>query len=48
MGHTWHGHSASKMEAGEARFLIDQFPSDDRHNGDRSSSYLTGKKGGNQ
>ena len=48
MKHTCHSHSPSRVEAGEARILIDRFPSDDRHNGDGSSGYLTGEKGGNQ
>ena len=41
MKQTWHGHSASSIEAGEARLLIDPFLSDIPSGDIGWSGYLT-------
>jgi L-ascorbate metabolism protein UlaG (beta-lactamase superfamily) len=43
MNQTWHGHSAFRIEAGEAKILIDPFLSDNPSGGLGWSGYLTGK-----
>ena len=43
MKQTWHGHSAFRIEAGEAKILIDPFLSDNPSRDNRWSGYLTGK-----
>ena len=40
---TWHGHSAFRIEAGEAKILIDSFLSDNPSRNKGWSCYLTGK-----
>jgi catalase len=40
---TWHGHSAFRIEAGEAKILIDPFLSDNPSRDNGWSGYLTGK-----
>ena len=51
MKQTWHGHSALRIEAGEAKILIDPFLSDSPSRDNGWSGCLTGKNstpGGNQ
>ena len=43
MKQTWHGHSAFRIEAGEAKILIDPFLSDNPSRDNGWSGYLTGK-----
>ena len=43
MKRTWDGHSASRIEAGEAKILIDPFPSDNPFRDNGWGGYLTGK-----
>lgn len=43
MKQTWHGHSAVRIEAGEAKILIDPFLSDNPSRNNGWSGYLTGK-----
>ena len=43
MKQTWHGHSAFRIEAGEAEILIDPFLSDNLSRDNGRSGYLTGK-----
>ena len=43
MKQTWHGHSACRIEAGEAQILIDPFLSDNPSRDNEWSGYLTGK-----
>jgi L-ascorbate metabolism protein UlaG (beta-lactamase superfamily) len=43
MKQTWHGHSASRIEAGEAKILIDPFLSDSPSRDNEWSGNLTGK-----
>ncbi len=40
---TCHGHSAFRIEAGEAKILIDSFPSDNPSRDKGWSCYLTGE-----
>jgi hypothetical protein len=40
---TWHGHSAFRIEAGEAGILIDPFLSDNPSRDNGWSGYLTGE-----
>ena len=40
---TWHGHSAFRIEAGEAKILIDPFLSDNPSRDNGWSGYLRGK-----
>ena len=40
---TWHGHSPFRIEAGEAKILIDPFLSDNLSKDNGRSGYLTGK-----
>jgi L-ascorbate metabolism protein UlaG (beta-lactamase superfamily) len=40
---TWHGHSALRIEAGEAKILIDPFLSDSPSRDKGWSGYLAGK-----
>ena len=40
---TWHGHSAFRIEAGEAKILIDSFLSDNPSRDKGRSCYLTGE-----
>ena len=40
---TWHGHSPFRIEAGEAKILIDPFLSDNLFTDNGRSGYLTGK-----
>src|SRR5215469_12342926 len=40
---TWHGHSAFRIEAGEAKILIDSFLSDNPSGDKGWSCYLTGE-----
>ena len=40
---TWHGHSSFRIEAGEAKIVIDPFLSDYLSRDNRRSGYLTGK-----
>ena len=44
MKETWRGHSAFRIEAGEAKILIDPFLPDDPSRDNGCSGYLTGKK----
>ena len=44
MKQTWPGHSAFRIEAGEAKILIDPFLSDYLSGDNGRSGYLTGKK----
>jgi len=39
----WHGHSPFRIEAGEAKILIDPFLSDNLSRDNGRSGYLTGK-----
>ena len=51
MKQTWHGHSAFRIEAGEAKILIDLFLFDNSFRDNGWSGYLTGKRstqGGNR
>ena len=41
MKQTWHGHSAFRIEAGEAKILIDSFLSDNPSRDKGWSCYLT-------
>jgi len=41
MKQTWHGHSAFRIEAGEAKILIDPFLSDNPSRDNGWSGYLT-------
>jgi L-ascorbate metabolism protein UlaG (beta-lactamase superfamily) len=41
MNETWHGHSAFRIEAGEAKILIDPFLSDNPSRDNEWSGYLT-------
>jgi hypothetical protein len=41
---TWHGHSAFRIEAGEAKILIDSFLSENPSRDNGWSGYLTGEK----
>jgi len=41
MKQTWHGHSAFRTETGEAKILIDPFPSDYPSRDNGWSGYLT-------
>jgi L-ascorbate metabolism protein UlaG (beta-lactamase superfamily) len=43
MKQTWHGHSAFRIEAAEAKMLIDPFLSDNPSRDNGWSGYLTGK-----
>ena len=43
MKQTWHGHSAFRIDAGEAKILIDPFLSDNPSRDNGWSGYLTGK-----
>ena len=43
MKQTWHGYFAFRIEAGEARILIDPFLSDNLSRDNGRSGYLTGK-----
>ena len=43
MKQTWHGHSALRIEAGEAKILIDPLLSDNPSRDNGSSGNLTGK-----
>ena len=43
MKQTWQGHSAFRVEAGEAKILIDPFLSDNPFRDNGSSGCLTGK-----
>ena len=43
MKQTWRGHSAFRIEAGEAKILIDPFLSDNLSRDNEWSGYLTGK-----
>jgi L-ascorbate metabolism protein UlaG (beta-lactamase superfamily) len=43
MKQTWHGHSASCVEAGDAKISIDPFLSDNPSTDNGWSGYLTGK-----
>jgi Beta-lactamase superfamily domain len=43
MKQTWHGHSAFRIEAGEAKILIDPFLSDNPSRDNGWSGCLTGK-----
>ena len=43
MEQTWHIHSAFRIEAGEAKILIDPFLSDNPSRDNRWSCYLTGE-----
>ena len=43
MKQTWHGHSACRIEAGEAQILIDPFLSHNPSRDNEWSGYLTGK-----
>ena len=43
MKQTWHGHSAFRIEASEAKILIDPFLSDNPSRDNGRSGYLTGK-----
>jgi len=43
MKHTWHGHSASCIEAGNAKILIDPLLSDNPSWDNGWSGYLAGK-----
>ena len=43
MKQTWRGYSAFRIEAGEAKILIDPFLSDDPSRNNEWSGYLTGK-----
>ena len=43
MKQTWHSHSAFRIEAGEAKILIDPFLSDNPSRGHGWSGYLAGK-----
>ncbi len=43
MKQTWRGHSAFRIEAGEAQILIDPFLSDNPSRDNEWSGYLTGK-----
>jgi len=43
MKQTWHGHSASRIEAGSARILIDPFLSDNPSTDNGWSGCVTGK-----
>ena len=43
MKQTWHGHSAFRIEAGEANILIDPFLSDNPSWDNEWSGYVTGK-----
>ena len=43
MKQTWHGHSAFRIEAGEAKILIDSFLSHKPSRDNGWSGYLTGK-----
>ena len=43
MKQTWHGHSPFRIEAGEAKILIDPFLSDNLSRDKRWSGYLAAK-----
>jgi len=43
MKQTWHGHSTIRIEAGEAKILIDPFLTDNRYGDNGWSGRLTGK-----
>jgi L-ascorbate metabolism protein UlaG (beta-lactamase superfamily) len=43
MKQTWHGHSTFRIEAGEAKILIDPFLTDNPSGDNRRSGRLTGK-----
>jgi L-ascorbate metabolism protein UlaG (beta-lactamase superfamily) len=43
MKHAWHGHSAFRIEASEAKILIDPFLSDNPSRDNGRSGYLAGK-----
>jgi L-ascorbate metabolism protein UlaG (beta-lactamase superfamily) len=43
MKQTWHGHSAFRIAAGEAKILIDPFLSNNLSRDNGRSGYLTGK-----
>ena len=43
MKQTWHGHSAFRIEAGEAKILSDPFLSDNPSRDNERRGYLTGK-----
>jgi L-ascorbate metabolism protein UlaG (beta-lactamase superfamily) len=43
MKQTWYGHSAFRIEAGEAKILIDPFLSDNPSRDNGWSGYVTGK-----
>jgi L-ascorbate metabolism protein UlaG (beta-lactamase superfamily) len=43
MKQTWHGHSAFRIEASEAKILTDPFLSDNPSRDNGWSAYLTGK-----
>jgi L-ascorbate metabolism protein UlaG (beta-lactamase superfamily) len=43
MKHTWHGYSASRIEAGAAKILIDPFLSDSPSRDNGWSGYVTDK-----
>ena len=42
MKQTWHGQSAFRIEAGEAKILVDRFLSDNASRDNRWSGYLAG------
>ena len=44
MKQTWHGHSPVRIEAGEAKILIDPFLSDNPSRDIGWSGHLTGKR----
>ena len=43
MKQTWHGHSAFRLEAGEAKIFVDPYVSDNPSRDNRWSGYFTGK-----
>jgi L-ascorbate metabolism protein UlaG (beta-lactamase superfamily) len=43
MKQTWHGHSAFRIEAGEAKIFIDPFLSENPSRDNGWSGYFTGK-----